>query len=73
MLEVRQLPGQQIVGDNDGVAFGQQSIAQVRAQEAGSASHQGALLVHDFLSSPGERSPACVGEPSGSAGARPTL
>ena len=70
--EVRKLSGQEIVGDNNGVALGQQGIAQMRAQETGSASHQGALRVHDFLSFLAEGVEAAAGTAGVPAG-RPTL
>ena len=72
VIEVGKFSGEQIVGDNDGVAFGEQGIAQVRTQEPGSASYQGALLIHDFskLLAGGIAAPAVTaGIPAG----RPTL
>ena len=49
VLEIRQLSGQEIIRCHHRVAFCQQRVAQMRAQESGSSGYQGALRVHDFL------------------------
>src|SRR5580704_13357038 len=42
VVEVGGASGEQIVGDDDRVAFGQQRITKMRAEEAGSSGDQGA-------------------------------
>jgi hypothetical protein len=38
MIEIGQFSGQQVIDGDDGIAFAEQSVAQVRAQKSGSAS-----------------------------------
>src|SRR6266436_6688552 len=72
MIEIGQFSGQQVIDGDDGIAFAEQSVAQVRAQKSGSASYQGARLVHDFLILPGAASAPSAGV-TGVPASRPTL
>ena len=47
-----QAAGEQVVDDNHGPAFGQQGIAEMRAQESSAAGDQRALLGSCFLAVP---------------------
>ena len=70
MSEVGAAAGEQVVDDNYAPAFAEQSIAEMRSEETGTAGHQGALLAHAFFA---VFFIAAAGTPSGCAAARPTL
>ena len=70
MIEVREASSEQIVNDDDGIAFTEQGVTQVGAQESGTSGDQGAWITHDCLSFLVD---APAGWPSGRAGMRPTL
>ena len=72
MIEVGSPPGQQIIGDHDGITFRQQRVAEMRSQEAGSAGHQCPLLAHEWLAFLGGTA-ASAGTDSGVAAGLPTL
>ena len=50
MVKIGLPAGQEVIHRNNGIAFRQQSVAEVRAQEPGPAGNQGAWLAHDGLS-----------------------
>ena len=72
MIEIGLSARQKVIHRSYGIAFRQQGIAEMRAQEAGPASDQGALCAHD-LSSFLDGVAASAGPASGMAGWRPTL
>ena len=72
VFEVRELSGQQIVCDHHGIAFRQQRVAQMRAQESGSSGYQGAFSIRHFLSFLVGEAVALAGI-TGIAARRPTL
>src|ERR1700733_7086516 len=53
MREVGKAAGEQVVGGYDAIAFGEQAVAKMRAQEPCSAGDEGASRRHDLCSSPG--------------------
>ena len=72
MMKIGLPAGQKVIHRNYGIAFRQQGVAQMRAQEAGSAGDQGAWLAHDLLIFL-ERVAASAGPAWGMTGCRPTL
>src|SRR6266699_192047 len=72
MMKISLSTGQEVIRHDYGITLRQQGVAQVRAQEAGSAGDQGAWLAHDLLIFL-EEVVASAGAASGMAAWRPTL
>jgi len=73
MCKIGEASSQQVVDGDDGVAFTQKGIAQVRTKEASSACYQRSSLSHAFLVAPCGLLDARVDWLSARAGSRPTL
>jgi len=71
MIEIAPPTRQQIIGNNDGITFRQQRVAEMRSQESGTAGDQ-RPLTHEWLAFLGGTA-ASTGTDSGIASGRPTL